>query len=216
MPDRSSSRRFCLAALAAAPLVAGCPLLPSVFNPVPGDPDLAQGSYTHPAGGKTLTLFGGAGSGAFRGRGDSPFEVWTTSDRGANFPCEDAPLVLGIPATAACPAEGSVAAGVGRIYPRPGYAPSIYRLQIQLDGTFTVAEQLPFRKTNGEPVTGLLNPQTFAATEIPRDGDGRVIPPDPSAIDAEGLVRFPQFGGRFFFTDENATGLFEVDRTAAS
>jgi hypothetical protein len=213
MPDHSRTRRLCLAALAAAPLVAGCPLLPSVFNPVPGDPDLAQGSYTHPAGGRTLTLFGGAGSGAFRGRGDTPFEVWTTSDRGANFPCEDAPLVLGITPAAACPAEGSVAAGVGRIYPRPGYAPSIYRLQVQLDGTFTVAEQLPFRKTDGEPVTGLLNPQTFVATEIPRDGDGKVIPQDPSAVDAEGLVRFPQFGGRFFFTDENATGLFEVDRT---
>ena len=212
MPSHSASRRLCTIALATIPLVAGCPLLPDVFNPRPDDPELPQGTYTHPAGGKTLTLFGGVGSGAFRGRGDSPFEVWTTSDRGANFPCEDAPLVLGITAAAACPAEGSVAAGVGRIYPRPGYAPSLYRLQVQFDGTFVVADRLPFRKSDGQPVTGLLNPQTFAATEIPRDGDAKVLAQDPSAVDAEGLVRFPQFGGRFFLTDENATGLFEVDR----
>lgn len=210
----SWKRRLCVTALATAPLVSGCPLLETTFNPQPDDPELIQGTYTHPAGGKTVTLFGGAGSGAFRGRGDSPFDVWTTSDRGANIACDDMPLVLGITAAAACPADPArgVAAGAGRVYPRPGYAPSLYRLQVQLDGTFRVMDRLPFRKSNGEPVTGLLNPQTFATTEFPRDGEGKVIPHDPSAVDAEGLVRFPQFGGRFFLSDENATGLFEVDR----
>ena len=62
------------------------------------DPDLALGTYTHPAGGKTLTLAVGIGSSAAR----SPFDlltlfaslfrhdrlvdaVWTVSDRGPNF-----------------------------------------------------------------------------------------------------------------------------------
>ena len=138
--------------------------------------------------------------------------LWTTSDRGANFPCEDAPLVLGITAVQACPADpvAGVAAGVGRIYPRPGYVPSIYRLQAGLDGTFRVAERITLKTSDGQPVSGLLNPQTFATTEFPRDGDARVIPQDASAVDVEGLVRLPQFGGRFFLSDENATGLLEV------
>src|SRR5262245_21044978 len=38
----------------------------ATFDPRPGDPDLALGSYTHPAGGDTLTLDVGIGSGAFR------------------------------------------------------------------------------------------------------------------------------------------------------
>jgi hypothetical protein len=207
------ARRLRVVAFAAAPmLVVGCPLLQGRFDPLPDDPALIQGSYQHPAGGKTLTLFGGAGSGAFRARGEDPLVLWTTSDRGANFPCEDAPLVLGITALEACPADpvAGVAAGVGRIYPRPAYSPSLYLLHVGLDNTFRVGERIPLKTSAGVPVSGLLNPQTFAATEIPRDGEGKVLAQDASAVDVEGLVQFPQFGGRFFLTDENATGILEV------
>ena len=69
------TRRLRLTFVAAAPLVVGCPLLPQTFNPVPSDPALSQGSYRHPAGGKTLTLFGGAGSGAFRGPTDRALDA---------------------------------------------------------------------------------------------------------------------------------------------
>src|SRR5262245_2375056 len=40
------------------------------FDPAPGHPD-SLGTYTHPAGGKTLALSVGVGSSAFR----SPFDV---------------------------------------------------------------------------------------------------------------------------------------------
>ena len=69
---------------------------------------------------------------------------------------------------------------------------------------------IPLRKTDGTNITGLLNPHRTASAEIPRDGRGQVLPQDASAIDAEGLVRLPKFGGRFFIAEENATGFVEV------
>jgi len=37
-----------------------------------------------------------------------------------------------------------------------------------------------------------------------------VLAQDASAVDAESLVRLPHFGGRFFISEENSTGLVEV------
>lgn len=39
----------------------------ATYEPDPNDPALDLGSYQHPAGGNVLTLFGGAGSGSYRG-----------------------------------------------------------------------------------------------------------------------------------------------------
>ncbi len=184
----------------------------ATYEPDPNDPALDLGIYQHPAGGKILTLFGGAGSGSYRGPGDPPNVLWTVGDRGPNFTCGDAPAVLGITAGAACPADPvrGVNAGVGRLYPRPDYAPSIYKLRLEKDGVLRVLEVIPLRKADGTPINGLLNPHIVASTEIPRDGAGNVLDQDASAIDAEGIVRLPHFGGRFFIGEENATGLVEV------
>jgi hypothetical protein len=198
--------------LGQAAMAAAEPLHLQTFEPAADDPALVLGSYTHPAGGKTLTLYGGAGSGAYRGPGDPPDIVWTVGDRGPNIACADAPAVLGLTAAVACPADptAGVAAGVGRLYPRPAVAPTIYKLRLERGGRLRVLESLPLRRQDGTIITGLLNPQVTATTEIPRDGAGRVLEQDAAAIDAEGLVRVPHFGGRFFIGEENATGLVEV------
>jgi Esterase-like activity of phytase len=73
-----------------------------------------------------------------------------------------------------------------------------------------VLKVIPLRKADGTKINGLLNPHLSASAEIPRDGNGKVLAQDASAIDAEGLVRLPKFGGRFFIGEENATGLVEV------
>jgi hypothetical protein len=205
------------------------------FDPVPGDPDLVLGTYTHPAGGPTLDLSVGIGSGAYRGpldffpfsvwdflfrllhigHGGNPVEdaVWTVSDRGPNFQCEEAPLVIGLTDAVACPAEGAVAAGVGRIYPRPGYSPSIFRVLLLRDGTFRLAKTIPLRTRNGHPVLGLPNPLTVATTEVPRDGTAKVIGQDAGSVDAEAIVHVPLFGGRFLIGEENGPSLLEVTDT---
>jgi hypothetical protein len=196
------------------------------FDPVPGDPDLVLGTYTHPAGGKTLDLTVGIGSGVFR----SPFDLlglfafffshgsivdayWTVGDRGPNFQCEEAPLVIQLDDDVACPPEGDVESGVGRIYPLPNYSPSIFRVVILRDGTFRIVKTVPpvpLRTANGTPVTGLPNPLTVATTEVPRDGTAKVIAQDASSIDAEAIVRAPHFGGRFLIGEENGPSIVEV------
>ncbi len=204
--------RALAAALAAAAFGAAAQEIVATYEPVEGDPKLDLGTYRHPAGGKTLRLFGGAGSGSYRGPGDPPDVLWTVGDRGPNFTCADARTVLELAPALACPADPSrgVAAGVGRLYPRPDYAPSIYRLRLAPGGTLEVLDVIPLRRLDGTPISGLLNPQVTGTTEIPRDGQGRVLDQDASAIDAEGIVRLPHFGGRFFIGEENATGLVEV------
>lgn len=192
--------------------IASAQEIVATYEPAPNDPALDLGSYQHPAGGNTLTLFGGAGSGSYRGPGDPPNILWTVGDRGPNFTCADAETVLGISRNLACPADPArgVNAGVGRLYPRPDYAPSIYKLRLEKGGLLRVLEVIPLRKVDGTPINGLLNPQVTGTTEISRDGEGNVLDQDASAIDAEGLVRLPHFGGRFFIGEENATGLVEV------
>jgi hypothetical protein len=198
-----------VAALAFAG-IAPAQQIVATYAPDPSDPALELGTYQHPAGGTTLTLFGGAGSGSYRGPGDPPNVLWTVGDRGPNFTCGDAPAVLGIAPSVACPADRGVAAGVGRLYPRPDYAPSIYKLRLERDGRLAVLDVIPLRKADGTPINGLLNPHIVASTEIPRDGAGNVLDQDANAIDAESIVRLPHFGGRFFIGEENATGLVEV------
>jgi hypothetical protein len=205
------------------------------FDPEPGDPDLALGTYTHPAGGPTLPLSVGIGSAAYRGPLDFfPFSVWdflfdllrvggrrnpvidavwTVGDRGANIACDDAPLVLGLDPTVACPADGTVPAGSGRLYPIPGYSPSIFRVLLLRDGTFRLARTIPLRTRSGQPVVGLPNPLTVATTEFGRDGQGKVLPSDASAVDAEALVHVPLFGGRFLVAEENGPSILEVTDT---
>ena len=206
------------------------------FDPIPGDPDLALGTYQHPAGGPTFELTEGIGSGAYRGPFDFfPSSIWgllerrhsvvdafwTVSDRGANFQCDEVGIVLPplTPATA-CPARTdppAVDAGVGRIYPLPDYSPTIFRVHLLRDGTFRIATKIPLQTKSGLPVLGLPNPLTVATTEVPRDGTGAVmltpdgvIARDASAMDAEAIVFVPIFGGRFFIAEENAPSIVEV------
>ena len=90
------------------------------FEAEAGDPDLALGSYTHPAGGLTRDLTVGVGSAAYRDPFDIfPFSIfdwpfsqsrravvdafWTLSDMGPNFQCDEAMLVIALAPATACP-----------------------------------------------------------------------------------------------------------------
>ena len=212
MPHLLLQLGVCLVAglLAVAPAVAQVTTRP--FDPVPGDPHLTLGSYQHPAGGPLLDLSVGIGSGLFRGVRDLPGTFWTVSDRGPNIACDEAPAVLGLAADVACPAVPGVPAGTGRLYPRPGYSPSIYHVALHpRDGTFRILDVIPLRGKHGTPITGLPNPLTTATTEVGRDGTGAVLPQDVNAVDAEAIVRVPILG-RFLIGEENGPSILEVAR----
>src|SRR5690606_30488648 len=105
-------------------------------------------------------------------------------------------------------AEG-VKAGTGRVYPTPAYNVAIYQITLEpAASTFAVTKTMPMTTPKGNPIVGLTNPLTVAATEVPRDGSGKPLAQNANSIDAEGLVRLPD--GRFFIGEENATGVAEV------
>lgn len=166
------------------------------------DAKLALGSISVP-GGKTRALNVGIGSGAGRRASDPPMTFWTISDRGANFTCGDVEDVFGVDGKTIC---GDVKGG--RIYPQPDYSPSIYRITLKDDKTFTVDTVLPLRDGQGKPVTGLLNPLTHASTEQPLDLSGKKLEQDADAVDAESIV--PLADGSFWVSEENGPSLLHV------
>ncbi len=166
------------------------------------DPKLALGSISVP-GGKTRELNVGIGSGAGRRAGDPAMTFWTISDRGANFTCGDVEDVFGVDGKTIC---GDVKGG--RIYPQPDYSPSIYRITLKDDHSFTVDTVLPLRDGEGKPVTGLLNPLTHASTEQPLDLSGKKLAQDADAVDAESIV--PMADGSFWVSEENGPSLLHV------
>lgn len=193
-----------IASLAAAITLAAAPALAEIRITVlhPAVP-LSLGSFAF-EGGKTLALTIGIGSAAFRGPNDPPNVVWTVSDRGPNIACSDAQRVTGLAREAIC-AE----ARNGRIYPVPHYAPSIYRLVLDVErGLFHVSDVIALKTLDGRPIDGMLNPLTVATTEIPLDGRGRRLAQNPSAIDAEGIVRLSD--GTFWIGEENGPSILHV------
>jgi hypothetical protein len=165
---------------------------------------LTLGSYSFD-GGKTLNLTVGIGSGAYRGPNDPPNVLWTLGDRGPNFTCGEAKNVAGVtPKTC-----GEVRNG--RVYPAPGYAPSIYRVMLLDDGSFRVTDVITLKDRDGRPLNGMPNPLKTATTEMPLDGAGKRLQQDVHGIDAEGIVRLSD--GTFWIGDENgpSMALFTAD-----
>jgi hypothetical protein len=162
---------------------------------------LQMGTYRF-EGGKTLELSVGIGSGAFRHPDDPPNVLWTVGDRGPNIACSEMQAVAGVELPA-CKEFGS-----GRVYPVPGYAPSIYRVTVLDDGTFRVTDVITLKDRNGAPLNGMPNPLRTAATEIPLDARGSRLPQDVHGIDVEGIVRLSD--GTFWIGEENGPSVAHV------
>jgi len=191
--------------LFALTLLAGQAAQANALEIVPLDASvpLSLGRFAF-EGGKTLDLTIGIGSAAFRGPADPPDVIWTVSDRGPNIACSQAEAITGLARDRIC-----AAARNGRIYPLPHYAPSIYRLRLDTaTGLFHVTDVIALRTIDGTPIDGMLNPLTVASTETALDGRGRTLAQNPSAIDAEGIVRLSD--GSFWIGEENAPSILHV------
>lgn len=167
------------------------------------DPMLNLGKSAFP-GGKTVDLRVGIGSGAFHRPGDPANMIYTVSDRGANFTCDDEGQAI----TGLTPQQMCGATKGGRIYPLPHYAPSIFSVELMPDHTFRIIDVIALKDRDGRPLTGIVNPLTVASTDIPFDGAGKRLAQDPSGVDLEGIVRLRD--GSYWLSDENAPGLIHV------
>jgi hypothetical protein len=169
----------------------------TVRNHVSDDTLLRIGPFAF-EGGKTLNLTVGIGSSAFRRPDDPPNMLWTLGDRGPNIECKDMKEIAGIDL-------GCKEIKSSRVYPAPSYAPSIYRVLLLDDGSFRVTDVITLKDRDGRPLDGLPLPLRTASTEIPLDGQGKLLKQSLRGIDAEALVRLSD--GTFWVGEENAPSL---------
>jgi hypothetical protein len=185
----------------AGAMLAGAALGQSITVVGSEDSRLSLGSVSF-EGGRTLELSHGIGNAGFR-RADQPDgEFILVSDRGPNFTCGDAEDVAGIGGNVLC---GEV--NQGRIYPKPDYSPSIYRVRVDANA-FELIEVIPLKDGEGRLINGLPNKLTVASTETPVDSRGRPLERSANAIDAEGIVQLRD--GSFWIGEENAPSILHV------
>jgi Esterase-like activity of phytase len=179
--------------------------------PAPGEPilttlqipNLPLGVVTFPNG-KAMNLTVALGSGAFRAPFEAPGKLWLLTDRGPAIPCAEAKRLIGMEPEAACGG-----AKEGSIYPLPGFVPSIYGVEIGADSSARITTVLPLKGKSGRPVSGRSTVMsTGPKAEAIFTVDGKPLPPDPSGIDPEALVRLSD--GSFWLADEFGPSLIEV------
>lgn len=173
------------------------------LRPVPGDAAQTMPPVTMP-GGRVLQYSVGIGSGAFRHPSDPADTIWTVGDRGPNMTCPEAGKLLSKAIQERCAREKG-----GRVYPTPGYTPSIYRVALdRAAGSFRVIETIPVRTRSGRPITGLLNPQTRASKDTGLDLAGNVLPDNPDNLDLEAIIRLAD--GTFWIGEEMGPSIAEL------
>jgi hypothetical protein len=166
------------------------------------DTTLLLGKAEFP-GGKTMELTAGIGSGLFHAAGDPATMLWTVSDRGPNIDCAEAEKITGATTEQLCHGDDKA-----KVFPLPGFTPSIYRIELGEDGTFRVASVLPLLGADGTPITGISNPLTLTKTEQAFDSTGQALPLDPGGLDTESLVRLSD--GTFWIAEEYGPSLVHV------
>ncbi len=154
--------------------------------------------------GKALDYSIGIGSGAFRHPLDPANILRTVGDRGPNMTCGEAGNLLSKALADLCRKQRN-----GRVYPMPGYVPSIYKVELDLAAKrFRVLETIPVKTKSGKPISGLLNPQTKATKDTGLDISGNVLPDNSDNLDLEGLVRLSD--GTFWIGEEMGPSIAEL------
>jgi hypothetical protein len=190
----------------AHPLLAQAPPAPQGEN----TPQITQiqianlplGVVTFPNG-KAINLSVAMGSSAYRAQGDAQGRLWLLTDRGPTIDCADVKRLIGLDSEALCGNEKA-----GRIYPLPGFAPSIYGVDIGADHQARISVFLPLKGKSGRPVTGRPPNVAPPAGETPFTGEGKPLPPDPSGIDPEAFIRLKD--GEFWLAEEFGPSLLHV------
>lgn len=165
-------------------------------------PNLPLGVVTFPNG-KAMNLNVGIGSAAFRAPGDAAGRVWLLTDRGPNLECADSKRLIGLEPEAICGGDKA-----GRIYPLPGFAPSIYGIDIGPDNVARINVFVPIKGKSGKPISGRPPAATASRAELIFAADGKPLPPDPSGIDPEAFVKLSD--GSFWIAEEFGPSLLHV------
>lgn len=166
-------------------------------------PDMPLGEAVY-AGGKTLSLNLGIGSGAWRDPKDPAGVIWTITDRGPNLDCVNIDEFTGVDVDKLCAGDKA-----GKNFPVPGFAPTITKIEIGSDNSAKVLESLPLKGKSGKPISGLPFTSGAMKLETAFDSNGQPIKGDPSGLDTETLARLPD--GTFLAGEEYGSSLVEID-----
>lgn len=166
-----------------------------------GFDDLPLGTIELPGG--RLALTRGLGSGLAIRAGDDDGAFWAIGDRGPNFKVELAVERYGLKNLRRRHAHDGA-----KVMPRTDIGPSL--AELRLDGDVVrLVRLLPLRGQSGIPISGLPAPGGAHATSEPAiDLDGRLLPPDPSGADTEGIVACRD--GSFWVGDEYGPSLLKL------
>lgn len=164
-------------------------------------PNLSLGVVIFPNG-KAINLSVGSGSSAFRGANELPGRVWLLTDRGPNIDCAETRRLIGLEYEQACAGNRG-----GRVFPLPGFVPSIYAADIGPDNVARINVFIPLKGKSGKPLSG-RPPQGNGRYESAYGIDSKPLPPDPSGIDPEAFVRLAD--GTFWIAEELGPSLLHV------
>lgn len=182
------------------------PPAPAPLKPVATPIQIANlplGVVTFPNG-KAMNLTVAMGSAAFRQPGDAQGRIWLLTDRGPNIPCGDAKRLIGLESDQVCGGDKNA-----RIYPLPGFVPSLYAVDVGSDMVARINVFVPLKGKSGKPISGRPNPATNGAkAEQSFAIDGKALPPDPSGVDPEAFVRLSD--GSFWVAEEFGPSLLDV------
>lgn len=181
-----------------APVVPAPGTSPAIMATAVQIGNLPLGVITFPNG-KAINFSVSLGSSAFRLDGDSQGRVWLLTDRGPSIACADARKVIGMEPEQICTADRN-----GRIYPLPGFVPSIYAVDIGADNVARINVYVPLKGQSGRPFSG----RPLAKDEVSIGLDGKALPGDASGVDPEGFVRLRD--GTFWIAEEFSPSLLEV------
>jgi len=154
-------------------------------------------------GQKTMDFTVGIGSGAFHYKGDPDNVFYTVTDRGPNIKCSDVKKLLGADNAGLCAGDKK-----GKVFPIPGFAPSIYKIALNADRSFTVLETVTLKNTVGQPISGVVNPLTTSNTENGYANMGAKLAFDSEGLDVESVVRLSD--GTFWISDEYGPSIAHI------
>lgn len=154
---------------------------------------------------RPLRLRSSCGSGLAVRSGDPPGTIWALGDRGPNLKVKNAIDDYGLDRLAHLKdVEGA------KIMPRLDLGPVLAELRVAGDRVELV-RSLRIADPLGKPVSGLPVPGgPHVSCEPAFDLAGRPLPPDPSGIDAEGIVALAD--GGFWIGDEFGPSLVRLGR----
>jgi len=154
-------------------------------------------------GQKTMDFTVGIGSGAFHFKDDPDNVFYTVTDRGPNIKCSDVKKLLGTANAGLCGADKR-----GKVFPMPKFAPSIYKIALNADRSFTVLETVTLKNTVGQPVSGVVNPLVTSNTENGYAHLGDKLAFDSEGLDVEAVVRMSD--GTFWISEEYGPSIAHV------